>query len=174
MNFNNPRSERKMPRFHEGSQLRSVRDDDNNSKQWQKNQVTTKQGGSHDQVINVLQGQVARLRRRIVGGGGIPFAGFHFSDKIEVDPTKDYDAQTVIHIQPTNDLVVTGIRDAADPDGPVIKSCAGLWVALQDVPAKTTVDGNDVWGLPQYPLPVPTNLDDPLNMWYYMGEVTAC
>lgn len=100
--------------------------------------------------------------------------GWHFEDKIEVDNTKSYPKQTVIHIQDTHSLVTAGIRDAADPDGGLVTACAGFWVSTQAVPAKTTVDGNDVWNLPQYPYPEPTDMDDPANFWIYLGEVIAC
>lgn len=99
------------------------------------------------------------------------FTGWHFESTIEVDDTRRYPAQTVIHIQPTNALVTTGIRDAANPTGPLVTACAGYWVATQAVPAKKSVSGNDVWNLPQYPYPVPTNMDDPANFWIYLGEM---
>jgi len=98
-------------------------------------------------------------------------SGWHFESKIEADNTKNYPAQTVIHIQPTDALVTTGIRDAANPSGPLVKSCAGYWVSTQAVAAKKTVGGNDVWNLPQYPYPNAANMDDPANFWIYLGEM---
>lgn len=105
------------------------------------------------------------------GGGGV---AWHFGTKIEVDNTQTYPSQTVIHIQSTDALVTTGIRDAANPTGGLVTSCAGFWVSTQTVPAKTQVDGNDVWNLPQYPYPEPTDMDDPTNFWIYLGEVVSC
>lgn len=106
--------------------------------------------------------------------------GWHFEDKIEVNPARGYQPQTVIHIQETDSLVTTGIRDAANliahPDGSVgspIKSCAGFWVSTRSVPAKQTVDSKDFWNLPQYPLPNPSNLDDEKNYWIYLGEMNC-
>jgi hypothetical protein len=96
---------------------------------------------------------------------------WHFESKIEADNTKNYPAQSVIHIQPTDALVTTGIRDAANPSGPLVKSCAGYWVSTQAVAAKKTVGGNDVWNLPQYPYPNAANMDDPANFWIYLGEM---
>lgn len=98
-------------------------------------------------------------------------AGWHFESKIEVDPTRAYPAQSVIHIQPTHALVTTGIRDAANPSGGLVTSCAGFWVATQNVPPQTTSGGHDVWNLPQWPLPVSTDFDDPGNFWLYLGEM---
>lgn len=102
------------------------------------------------------------------GSGWIPRNG-----KYEVDNTNPYAANNVIHIQPTHDLVITGIRDAANPTGPLVMSKRGYYVSTRPVSAKTTVGGNDVWNLPQFPLPNPDNIDDPLNFWIYLGE-TYC
>jgi hypothetical protein len=101
--------------------------------------------------------------------------GWYFGNKIELPtaPYPSFNAQQVIHIQPTHDIVVTGIHDAANPTGAIVKSCAGLWVATQNVPPQTTASGHPVWNLPQYPYPNPLNLDDPLNFWYYLGEMTC-
>jgi hypothetical protein len=104
----------------------------------------------------------------------VPTVGVYWhkpsNGKYEVDPTYEYSEGSVVHIQPTDALVTTGIRDAANPMGGLVTSCAGFWVATQTVPAKITVSGNDVWNLPQYPLPNATNIDDPLNFWLYLGE----
>lgn len=100
-------------------------------------------------------------------------SGWHFESKIEMNNTNSYPAQTIIHIQPTHDLVVTGIRDAANPTGPLVTSCAGYWISTQAVSAKKTVGGNDVWNLPQDPYPDPTDLDNPANFWIYLGEMNC-
>lgn len=149
MNFNNPRNERKMPRFHEGSQLRSVRDDDNNSKQWQKNQTTTKQGGGHDQAINVLQGQVARLRRRIVGGAAVTEE--KWQEPKEIDTDRDVSKGTWVYISPGNDIVTTGMTDPLA--GSNTKAIPGIWEARQNVSSSTGVDDYNV---PQFPYPSAT------------------
>lgn len=96
---------------------------------------------------------------------------WHFDDKIEVEKGKSYPAQTVIHIQPEHELVTTGMRDAASPSSDPVKSCAGFWVSTQSVPSKTTSGGNEVWNVPQWPLPEPTNYDDKKNFWLYLGDV---
>jgi hypothetical protein len=110
--------------------------------------------------------------RRAAGSGG---TGWFFGSKIElgVAPYPYFQAQQVIHIQPTHVIVTTGIVDAAKPTGPLVTSCAGYWVAKQMVPAQTTVGGVSVWNLPQYPYPMPTNMDDPTNFWIYLGEMTC-
>lgn len=157
--------------FHESSKLRSGRDSDDSKKQWIRNRQIASTLESQTQAVNQALRRMEAARRRILGGIGGVTQGWHFEDKIEVDNTISYPAQSVIHIQATNDLVVTGIRDAANPSGGLVQSQSGFWVSTQDVPAKTTVSGNDVWNLPQYPYPEPLDLDDESNFWIYLGEI---
>ena len=158
-----------LPKAHESSSLRSPRDSDDVRRQWSRANAANQQSQSNTQAVAALSRKVEGLRRRMLGG--VPtVTGWHFEDKIEVDPTLNYPAQSVIHIQATHTLVVNGIRDAANPVDP-IKSSSGWWVSTQDVTAKHTVSGNEVWNLPQYPLPVPTDLDDPSNFWIFLGDI---
>ena len=99
-------------------------------------------------------------------------AGLYFGKTIEVDETYTFPRRGgVIHIQASHYLVTTGIRDAANPTGPKVKSCAGIWFSTRNVPAKTKIGGNDVWNVPKWPMSNPSDLDDPVNYWYYLGEV---
>lgn len=168
-----PSSNFKLPIPHESSALKPLRDSDSPLTQWKRLAVVIKQVKSLEDVINQQNKAITSMRRRILGGSGGITSAWHFENQIEVDPTISYPPQSVIHIQDSNSLVTTGIRDAANPTGGLVKSCSGFWVSTQDVPAKTTVSGNDVWNLPQYPLPNSTNLDDPTNYWIYLGEM-AC
>ena len=170
----NPSRHVPIPEVHEGSRLRSPTDRDDVSQQWKPIGRSREQAQDTMFMLNKLARQVESMRRRILGGSGGTFEGWHFEDKIEVDNTLVYPAQTVIHIQDTHALVTTGIRDAANPTGGLVTSCAGFWVSTQSVPAKTQVSGNDVWNLPQFPYPEPADLDDPTNFWLYLGEVIAC
>jgi hypothetical protein len=75
--------------------------------------------------------------------------------------------------------VTTGVIDLGDPTGGDATTHkklvpAGLWVALQPVPAKVVVAGHDQWNLPQWPLPVPSNLDDPANFWWPLTPEPSC
>jgi len=157
--------------FHESSRLRSPRDSDDSRKQWIRNKQISTSVESQLQAVNQMIRKVEALRRRILGGAGQATTGWHFEDTIEVDPQNDYPAQSIIHIQATHDLVTTGIRDAANPGGGLITSLSGFWVSTQDVPAQSTSGGNDVWNLPQYPLPNPDDLDDATNFWIYLGDI---
>jgi len=119
-----------------------------------------------------LRGTRAHVRNPQIGGT----SGWFFGSNIELaaaQPYPAYQAQQVINIQPSADIVVNGIVDLANPTGPAITSCPGFWVATQPVPAQTTVSGVPCWNLPQFPYPNPNNLDDPLNFWIYLGT-TSC
>ena len=111
-----------------------------------------------------------RFHAKIPPAGGV--TGWHFESKIEVDQTKSYPEQTVIHVQASSALVTTGITDLANPTGGLVTSCPGLWVSTQAVPAAAMVSGTLCWNLPQFPMPVPTNYDDPTNFWIYLGEIS--
>ena len=106
-------------------------------------------------------------------GGSAGVSGWHkpLNKKYEVDPTYSYDEGSVIHIQSGNALVTTGIRDAANPTGPLVISKSGYWVSTQDVPPETTVSAHLVWNLPQFPMPVPGDIDDTTNFWIYLGDI---
>ncbi len=167
----------------EGSRYRSARDRDD------VRQVRKQVNPAQEQLRSVLQSQeqlarkIEAIRRRILGGSGGTIQGWFFgnggnqgtgSNQIELPsaPYPAYQAQQVINIQPTLDIVTTGIADLANPTGGLVTSCPGLWVATQAVPAQTTVGGTDCWNLPQFPIPVPTNCDDPKNFWLYLGQVS--
>ena len=163
-----------LPIAREHSYLASPRESDSVLRQGKRANETNGQLDSALKAVNNALRAMEKTRRRILGGAPQGVSGWHKprNGKYEVDATFAYDGGTVIHIQPTSSLVTTGIRDAANPTGPLITSCAGFWVATQYVPSKTTVSGNDVWNLPQFPLPVATDLDDSSNYWLYLGEMT--
>ena len=97
-------------------------------------------------------------------------AGIRYAVPIEIVSGRAYSKGERVHVQPDHLLVTTGIRDRAVPTGPLVQSRAGWYIAMQDVPAKSTVSGNDVWDLPQFPYPVPKNLDDKKNFWEWMPD----
>ena len=171
-----------LPKPHESSILRSPRDSDDSRKQWKRQATVTDSHRQSIEAVAQLTRTVEKMKRRILGGSGGATSCWHkpINNLYEVDPTYPYNEGSVIHIQATDTLVTTGIRDAsnliADPSGAtgsLVTSCAGFWVATQDVPAKTNIGGNDFWNLPQFPLPVPTNMDDPTNFWIYLGDITV-
>ena len=106
--------------------------------------------------------------------GGV--TGWFWSSPIEL-PAAPYPAflkGAVIHIQSAHAIVTSGIRDAADPAGPLVGSRPGKWIALQPVPAQATVSGNAVWNLPQWPLPVPSSWDNAANFWDFIPDASPC
>ena len=161
------------PIGHEMSRLASQRESDSVLKNWQRSNRSSQQFNSSAAQVRNLARQFEKLRRRVLGGG-LQTIAWHFGNKIEVDPSQEYSEQTIIHIQPTNDLVITGIHDRANPSGSMKQSCPGLWVSMQYVPAQVTISGVLQWNLPQWPLPVPTNYDDAANYWLYLGDIADC
>ena len=130
---------------------------------------------SPDQSVSgrVIFGSIGDMNFELKATGGSGTGGIHFDTKIEVDNTVNYTRGTWIHIQSTNSLVTTGIRDVANPTGPLVKSRQGDWVSTQAVPAKTTNgSGQDIWNLPQWPMPDPSNHDNPVNYWKFIGAAT--
>lgn len=157
--------------------LHSPRERTDVRQSWKNQKVQAMQSGSDREVLNQMARKLEAMRRRMLGGGGA-VSGWHrpTSGKYNVDPTVDYDSDSIIHVPASSTLVTVGIRDAANPTGALVQSCAGLWVALQTVPAKKVVSGNEVWNLPQFPYPVTTDtlvMDDPMNFWYYLGEMNC-
>ena len=174
MTFYNPVQRSPMPFFHQTASSVSPRDNDATGRQYRKNMTIGQQVQANSNAIKLIQDYIGRQRRRIVGGGSAAgTSGWHkpLNGKYEVDPTYGYDEGSVIHIQSGNALVTTGIRDAAAPTGPLVISKSGFWVSTQAVPPQATVSAHLVWNLPQFPLPVPTNLDDATNFWIYLGDI---
>jgi hypothetical protein len=76
MLFNAPLPHPVLPKFHEGSGMRSVRDSDTNALAWKKNSKTAGQSVSLTNAVAKLQRNVAQMRRKTIGfraggaGGG--------------------------------------------------------------------------------------------------------
>lgn len=186
MNFNAPLPRAVQPRFHESSHLRSVRDGDANAKMWQKNRTLGSTIRSVAQATEQNTRQVAKLRRRILGGGG-GGAGWDwmYPDHKELDTAYGYDAGKFVYISPLNTLVTTGLTDIVS--NTLVQSCEGLWQANRDIPP---ISGGK-FNVPVFPYPTgmgvsaPTgaplkgDLDaldasgQPAIYWLYWGQV-AC
>lgn len=160
---------------HESSGLVGPSDRDDVRQLWKIISEMQKQLRDAHQGVAQLNVRTDSMRRRILGGsGGTGASGWHRpgNGKYEADATYAYDDGSVIHIQTTSSLAVTGLRLPTAPTGSLVLACAGWWVANRDVPSQVMVSGNLVWNVPQWPLPVPTDVDDPLNYWVpYFGEI---
>lgn len=64
MRFNNPIPRTGLPRFHESSKLRPLRDSDSVARIWQKTEPLEKNGRRLANAVELLQRQFDRLRRR--------------------------------------------------------------------------------------------------------------
>ena len=131
MNFNAPLPRAKQPGFHEGSALRSVRDSDVNAKMWQKNRDIGKCLNSVAQATEQNSKQIAKLLRRVVGGGG----GNRISLQVILygDPTtQGYEEGIFYKILDSDDIVTTGIVCAGSATP--VKATAGKYLCLKSVP----------------------------------------
>lgn len=146
MNFNAPLQQGKQPRYHEGSDLRSVRDSDVNSRLHSKARVGQRQSDNLNQSVALLHKQLAGLRRRVVGD--ISESVFVWQEPYkELDPSVFVEEGTLVYISPNNDLVTTGLTDPTGGAG--TKSYPGIWLAVQNVPAS---DGTN-YNVPQTDYP---------------------
>lgn len=92
MQFNTPIARTGLPKFHESSGQRSLRDSDAVPRQWQKNQITAGQTASLVENIKYLQQQLNRLRRRAGAGEG----GKGMIHRGEWSATETYEFQNVV------------------------------------------------------------------------------
>lgn len=93
----------------------------------------------------------------------------------EGDPSQFYQAGFCMYVSALNPLVTTGMVDSISGDN--IKSCQGLWLAMQDIPAEDT----GAWNVPAFPYtitpaipagtPLKGDLDNPDLFWYYLGDI---
>lgn len=170
----NPSNHKPVPvTSRESSSLRSPNDEDSVGKHWKKTAEVGKGVEDLKRYSFNLQRQLDRLRRR---GGGEAEPGIHFDEKIEADPAAAiaYTRGTLVDIKPTHVLVTTGYRLPSAPGGAIVKARPGWWISTQDVPAKATDGGtgNEVYQVPQWPMPGADN-DDELRFWTYFGSISC-
>jgi hypothetical protein len=97
VNFNSPLPRATQPFHHEGSELRSVRDSDSNSKLWQKAAIGQRQNNQYGEAIERITRELGRLRRRVVGGGAVSESG-----SVVVVTIKEYGVHGADYILCTN------------------------------------------------------------------------
>jgi hypothetical protein len=115
--------------------------------------------------------------KRISGSGGS-----QWQSPKELNPSVAVPQWTCVYISPQNSLVTTGIVDLVS--GTVTTSPAGIWQAIQTVPARVVAGGVTKYNVPQWPYPgatgVPTgsplrgDLDGTQVFWAFIQEVTVC
>ena len=177
MNFNCPIPKTKQPGFHESSSMRSVRDGDANSKQWQKNKTIGKAVNAISQTTEQNSRQIQKLRRRVIGGGGgVSVSGWYWEEgsRLYGDPTANsYSKNQVVKVLETDAIVTTGIVCVGS--GTPVMATAGKWVCLQDVP----ILKNDKTDLAAYipHLPAVSGSLDPDNAgnyWEFLTPSSIC
>ena len=101
----------------------------------------------------------------------------------ELDPTLAYSAGFVAYLSPQNPLAVTGLKDLASNTLTVAQ--AGMWLALQDVPAQVVNPGGHPAGtyynVPQIAAqgatsgtPLKGDLDASTLFWARLPETNSC
>jgi hypothetical protein len=151
--------------------MRSVRDSDANAKLWQKNRDIGKSLNSIAQATEQNTRQIAKLRRRMIGGGGNSFS---LQCKLYGNPTTQGYTAGIFYKLLDTDFAVTDGYVCAGSSTPV-KATAGKWLCLKDVPALKN-DGSD---LPNYlpTLPAASGSLDPdnaLNYWEFFTPSQIC
>ena len=99
--FSSPLIRPAPPRHHEGSGMRSSRDADNTSKNWLKAKTTQAQENANTRAIQLLSRNLAKTRRRIVGGGGT-LTEEHFKGEY------DSSAETGYYVQYDEVVIASG------------------------------------------------------------------
>ena len=152
MSPNQPIPLLQRPKFSEGTALSSKRDYRNNSFLWKKGELNTWQIDSFGLALQKLSREVAKMRRRIVGGNG-QGGGWHWQVPFELDPTVDVPGpdgngtMTAVYISKLNPLAVVGMTDIVS--NATVVSCQGIWLANQAVPATAASKYN----VPVFPYP---------------------
>lgn len=120
-----PQPKVRLARYHEGNYMRGPRDADAVNRGWIKARTNLHSASGNDSQQFFMNTKLARLRRRINGGGSTSSTGMSW--KGEYSPTKAYAAQNVVEFT---------------PDG----SAAGTYIALINVPAGQAPDmGYPYW-----------------------------
>jgi hypothetical protein len=172
-----------LPQAHELSGLASPRESDSVLRQYRRANVSNDQQRSMVQEVNNALRKIEKMRRRILGGIGGAAGGWPwmYPDHVEGDSTQSYSAGFCLYLSALNTLVTTGMTDLVSNAN--AKSCQGVWLAMQDVPAAATVGGVLKWNVPQLPYPTsmgtvaPTgsplkgDLDNPALYFYYLGDI---
>jgi hypothetical protein len=97
----------------------------------------------------------------------------------ELDPTVAVAAGTFVYISPANPLVTTGLTDLVL--NTPMTAMPGIWMALKNVPAQTTVSGTVEYNMPQ-PLtagatsgsPLQGDADNAAAFWIPWADIMNC
>jgi hypothetical protein len=151
--------------------MRSVRDGDANSKQWQKNKTIGKALNAISQTTEQNSRQIQKLRRRIVGGGGGGTSGWYWESgsRLYGDPTvNSYSENQVVKILESDSIVTTGI--VCEGSSTPVTAVAGKWVCVQDVPVLLNNGHDNPAYIPT--LPIVSGSGDPDNSNNYWELIT--
>jgi hypothetical protein len=149
--INNPFSGGQPKQFNEFSALRSPREADSPNRQHLKHQDNAQ---SLNQALMASRQVISTLNRlRTRGGQSLGGGGWKWQIPFELDPTvavpgpDGNGTMTAVYISALNPLVVTGMTDLVTNAN--VKSCQGIWLANQAVPATAASKYN----VPVFPYP---------------------
>ena len=175
--FPNPISQRVQSNVRESSSQRSIRDSDSGPKMWIKLSLLIKNVGNLSSSVASLQIQVAKIKRRVVGGGG-GVSGWFWTDgkKLYGDPTANsYTKNQIVKILESDAIVTTGIVCAGSATA--VKATPGKWVCLKNVPTLSATEptGNNPAYIPAIPA-VSGSLDpdNAGNYWEFLTPSSIC
>ncbi len=127
-----PTASTRQPHYFEGSRLRSLRDRDAVSRAWILNRTTAHRNNSDSNQQFFANQKLARLRRRIVGGGTTSTSGLVFKGEYNGGA---YAANSMVVFTPDGGAAGTYISTKAVPAGVSPDTGNPYWIALPFPPA---------------------------------------
>lgn len=140
MTFTNPIRVGDLPKFNEGSPLRSWRDSDSVGLQWRKGSEYGRSAVADRENMRLLMWKLNRLR--LYKGTGSD-GGFRWHNPKEYDPVVDYAENEWVIVSPDNPARIAGVsNDVPQEDGGAIfgvdgfgvdqdKATAGTWICVK-------------------------------------------
>ena len=123
---------REITNVRESSSQRSIRDSDSGPKMWIKLSLLIKNVGNLSKSVASLQMQVAKIKRRVIGGGGGALSGMIFRGEYSTDLS--YNPQDVVVIRSgpnAGSYVCILANGVGGPQSPIIPDTNGLyWISL--------------------------------------------
>ncbi len=113
MTFTNPIRVGDLPRFKEGSPLRSRRDSDAVGLQWRKGEEFGRSNVADRENMRLLMWKINRLR--FYKGTGTA-DGLRLAKPFEYDPLKSYEVNECVRVSPTNPAHVDGASNGIDEE----------------------------------------------------------
>lgn len=168
-----PISSSSYPSSHESSALRPARDSDSPMTLWKKQNKSNAQSYSDQQAVQNLAREVAKLRRRILGGSG--GASTETWPPVVYDKSKSWAVGAWVWVKPSDAAVIDGAIDA--DTGLTVYATSGHW-RCRKAASPTTIDvggaPTTAYHMPILPYP---NADDATASnvyWVFISGQATC